>query len=157
VKYKVAPRPTLAFGPKGTLVSANYPVHGCPNPHPFFELALTMQALERSKDLFYVALVEPDAVVPDEVDGLAVLLQDAELYDRLGLLSCELPGVAQQVLQTTLSKPASTSPRAPRLHEPRRRSGSTLARVRRRRSSTGRLRVDSLAPHALARQLRETE
>jgi hypothetical protein len=51
--------------------------------------------LEREEVLAGVRLVEPDAVIPDVVDGLAPLLLDAELYLRLGLSRGELQGVAQ--------------------------------------------------------------
>jgi hypothetical protein len=69
-----------------------------PTPVPV-ELVLAVQALERVEDPLGVGPVEADAVVPDVVGGPSFPLDLAELYERLGLLGGELPGVFEQVLQ----------------------------------------------------------
>jgi hypothetical protein len=110
--------------------------------------------LEREEVLAGVRLVEPDAVIPDVVDGLAPLLLDAELYLRLGLSRGDLLGVAQQVLERHPEQP-----RIPRdretvgYDEPR---GVPAAQVVGHPPREG-AQVNLLAPHLLARDAREVQ
>lgn len=94
MKEKVAPRHTSPsarkLSPWRQTIRATV---ARPTPSP--ELVLAVQTLEREEVLAGVRLVEPDAVIPDVVDGLAPLLLDAELYLRLGLSRGDLLGVAQ--------------------------------------------------------------
>ena len=76
MKEKVAPRHTSPsarkLSPWRQTIRATV---ARPTPSP--ELVLAVQTLEREEVLAGVRLVEPDAVIPDVVDGLAPLLLTA--------------------------------------------------------------------------------
>lgn len=74
-----------------------------PTPVPS-EVGGRVQALEHAKELVGVRHVQTGAVVANEVDDPAWPFVDAEFNSSLGSLARELPGIAEQILESNLQQ-----------------------------------------------------
>src|SRR5208283_5354830 len=69
------------------------------------KLCLRMKSVEGPKHLLRILLVEPDAVVPDIINDLTILLDGPEFHAGVLRLRGEFPGVPEQVRKDDLDQP----------------------------------------------------